>query len=274
MVRLPSGLRVRVAETGPADGAPVVLVHGWCCSLYTFRHNVAALAESGHRVVAFDLKGHGLSDKPREPAAYTRDAMVAHLAEVLDALAVGPASLVGHSMGAAIALTLALREPARVRRLALLAPVGFGTINFLHAARVLSPAPLTRCLPYLVSRRAVRAVLSLAYGRRGRFTPRDVEEYWAPSQFPEYACAMRHLLHAFTWDPGREEDLRRVEAPTLVMLGAADRLVVAATTERLARSIPRSSLRVLDDVGHVVPEEAPAEVNAALGAHLAGAAGV
>jgi pimeloyl-ACP methyl ester carboxylesterase len=79
---------------------------------------------------------------------------------------------------------------------------------------------------------------------------------------------MRHLLHAFHWDPGREEDLRLVSAPTLVMLGAADRLVVASTAERLARAIPRSTLRVLAGVGHVLPEEAPAEVNDAIRRHL------
>ena len=245
-----------------------MLVHGWCCSVYSWRQTIAPLVAAGRRVVAMDLKGHGLSDKPLEPSAYGRDQMVAWVAGVLDALGVGPASFVGHSMGGAVTLTLSLREPARVQRMALLAPVGFGTINFLQAARLLSPAFLTRCLPYLVSRRAVRMVLGFAYGPKSRIVEQDVDEYWAPSQFREYACAMRHLLHAFHWDPGREEDLRLVSVPTLVMLGADDPLVVASSAQRLARKIPGSTLHVLDGIGHVVAEEAPAEVNEALRRHL------
>ena len=82
--RLASGIRIRVVERGDPDAPPVVLVHGWGCSAYVFRQNMPALADGGFRAIAFDLKGHGLSDKPQTADEYTVDAMVEHLREVLD----------------------------------------------------------------------------------------------------------------------------------------------------------------------------------------------
>ena len=69
IVTLAGGTRVRVVETGPPAGAPVLLVHGWGACVYTFRHAIEALARVGRRALACDLRGHGLSDKPvgREP---------------------------------------------------------------------------------------------------------------------------------------------------------------------------------------------------------------
>ena len=85
--RLKSGLKIRVVERGDAAAPPVVLVHGWGCTAYVFRLNMPPLAAAGFRVIAIDLKGHGLSDKPHDRGGYTIDALVEHLREVL-ALAV------------------------------------------------------------------------------------------------------------------------------------------------------------------------------------------
>ena len=84
--RLRSGLKVRVLERGNPQSPPVVLVHGWGCSAYVFRLNMPALADAGFRVIAVDLKGHGLSDKPVAPDEYTIDSLVEHLRDILDAL--------------------------------------------------------------------------------------------------------------------------------------------------------------------------------------------
>ena len=69
LVRLRSGLRARVVEAGPLDGAPVVLLHGWACSAYSFRHQLPALAEAGFRAVAIDVRGYGRSSATRSAAA-------------------------------------------------------------------------------------------------------------------------------------------------------------------------------------------------------------
>ena len=60
-----------MVERGDPDSPPVLLVHGWGCSAYVFRQNIPALADGGFRAIAFDLKGHGLSDKPQTADEYT-----------------------------------------------------------------------------------------------------------------------------------------------------------------------------------------------------------
>ncbi|MEQ1568424.1 MAG: alpha/beta fold hydrolase, partial [Myxococcota bacterium] len=70
-------IRVRALESGPADGPPILLLHGWGVSSYLWRHNILALASAGHRVVAVDLPGHGLSDAPEGVGAYTLERFTA-----------------------------------------------------------------------------------------------------------------------------------------------------------------------------------------------------
>jgi len=267
-VTLRSGLRVRVLEAGPAHGEPVVFVHGWGCSIYVFRRNYEALADAGYRVVAADLKGHGLSDKPLDTAEYTLDAMGRHVLEIMDALALPRAALVGHSLGGALAVQTALHAPERVSRLALLAPVGFGVINLLRVVQLLTPRVVTPALPYVAPRWAVAAGLRLVYGGIGTLTARDVDEYWAPTQFPDFVRAMRELLHAFYWDPGERSELSRITAPTLVMFGTRDRVVQAGALETAVGCLPRGRYELVEGGGHAIPEEAPGQVNAALLAHF------
>ena len=85
--RLESGIRIRVVERGDRKAPPVILVHGWGCSAYAFRFTMPALAAAGFRAIAFDLKGHGLSDKPHTSGEYTIERLVEHLRDVLDTLA-------------------------------------------------------------------------------------------------------------------------------------------------------------------------------------------
>lgn len=104
------------------DGRPILLVHGFSSS---FRRNWAAtgwvdlLLDNGYRVVGLDVRGHGLSDKPHAPAAYDPAQLCADALAVLDAAAEGlPADLLGFSMGAGVALRLAMSRPDRFRRVA------------------------------------------------------------------------------------------------------------------------------------------------------------
>ena len=121
---LRTGERVRVIESGPAGGEPVVFFPGWGCPVWDFHETMPAVAAAGFRAIAVDLRGHGLSDKPTEPARYTTAAMIAHAVAILDALRVPRVVLIGHSMGGALATHLALHAPDRVRALALFSPIG------------------------------------------------------------------------------------------------------------------------------------------------------
>src|SRR3712207_6043758 len=111
------GLRLHYFDTGPHSTVPIVLVHGLGDEADTWRHIFPALAR-WRRVIALDLPGFGRSEKPRR--AYTLAFFARTIAELLDALGIRRAGLVGHSMGAAVAQRLALAQPACVEQLVLI----------------------------------------------------------------------------------------------------------------------------------------------------------
>src|SRR5207249_421231 len=85
----PDGIRLRVAEAGDENAPAVVTVHGWCECLYTFRHALEMLPRAGFRAIAPDMRGAGLSDKPRANGAYTSAALRGDLIFLIDALGAG-----------------------------------------------------------------------------------------------------------------------------------------------------------------------------------------
>jgi len=259
-LHLASGLRVRAVECGNESDPPIVLIPGWGCSVYVFRENFAALATAGFRPVAVDLKGHGLSDKPDAPAEYRLEPMRAHLADIVDALAVDSVMLAGLSMGAALAAHYAMAHPHRVRALVMVSPVGFSGIPGLSVLRIMTPSPLTPIAPRIASRSLVRLLLWTVNGKLRRITERDVDEYWAPTQFPEFTRAMRHLLHEFLW----REPFTPLPVPCLLISGTRDRLMLSRHAESYRRAMPQIQHIVVSDAGHVVYDEAPAIVNAAM----------
>jgi epoxide hydrolase 4 len=129
-------LHVVEAGTGPL----VVLLHGFPEFWYSWRHQIPALAAAGLRVVAPDLRGCNLSDKPRGQAAYRVRELAADVAGLIAACGEEQAAVVGHDWGGAVAWALAIRHPERVERLVI--------VNSPHPLRFLAavrqPAQLAR----------------------------------------------------------------------------------------------------------------------------------
>lgn len=265
-VVLPSGLGLRVAESGDRTAPPVLLLHGWGASIYMWREWFAPLAAAGWRPLAVDLPGHGLSDKPGEPTVYRLDRQVSMLRELLDAEGLSAVGVVAQSMAGTIALEATLDGDPRIRRLALVNPACFGRVGIQPLARAVSPPAVDAVLPQLVRRWIVARTHRLVYGDPSRITPRDEDEYWAPSQFPSYARAMRHLLHQFTWASApvdlMAQRLHTLTSPVLVVLGTRDRLVRDARPYVAALRAGGAPLIVyeVDGGGHAVNEERPEEV--------------
>jgi 2-succinyl-6-hydroxy-2,4-cyclohexadiene-1-carboxylate synthase len=259
-LRLASGLRVRCVECGNESDPLIVMLPGWGCSAYVFRENFASLAAAGFRPVAVELKGHGLTDKPDSPSEYRLEEMRSHLAEIMDALGPERMLLTGLSMGAALAAHYALANPHRVRALVMVSPVGFAGIPGLAAMRIVTPSALTRLVPRVASRSLVRFLLWGVNGKLRSVTERDIDEYWAPTQFPEFTEAMRHLLHEFSWS----EPFRRLPMPCLLISGTRDRLMLTAHIDMYRRAMPELEHIVVQDAGHVVYDEAAPIVNAAM----------
>lgn len=262
--RLASGIRVRVVERGEPDANPVVLVHGWGCTVYVFRYNMPALADAGYRVIALDLKGHGLSDKPHDPTGYTIDALVEHLREVLDALGVERPVLAGHSLGGTLIYHFAAQHPNRALGLGLLAPAGLTGVPLMRLYRFFTPALLEPFLKRVRSRLVVKVALRRVYGRRGHFTHRDVEEYFAPSQFDDYAPAIRQVLHSYDWQAAAHRELSVLDLPAVGVWGTRDHMMPDNGMDIYRTLVPQIQLHSIPDAGHIITEETPNEVNEAL----------
>ena len=260
-VEVRAGLRLRVLESGPADGAPVVLLHGWGASAYSYRDAIPALARAGYRAIAVDLPGHGLSDKPAALGWYSRPEMTATAGALLDSLDVRAATVVGVSMGGGIAAGLAVERHPRMARAALVNPVGFAPVRFTAIAQMLTPLPARDYASYLIARPLVSWFLHLAYRDQARVTEHDVDEYWSTASQPGCAAALVACLHEFTWDPFPPSELARIQVPVLLVLGTHDHLIVGS--EAGAAAI--AGVRVVRVAGgHAVNEERPEETNALL----------
>jgi len=113
-----NGIRMRVAEMG--EGPVVLLAHGWPESWYSWRHQLAALAEAGYRAIAPDMRGYGGTDAPEDVDAYDVITLAGDLVGILDALGVDKAVMVGHDWGAPVATHAVLLHPERFRALVLM----------------------------------------------------------------------------------------------------------------------------------------------------------
>lgn len=268
--RLRSGIKVRVVERGDSAAPPVVFVPGWGCPVYVYRRNLPAVADAGFRSISVDLKGHGLSFKPLGGGEYSLESLITHVEEILDALELERPALVGHSMGATLLYHFVSTHPRRARALTLLSPVGLSGVPLMWLYKSLTPAFLRPLLRRVRPRIVVKVALRRVYGRRGSFNEDDIDQYWAPTQFPESSLALRDLLHSYDWRAARTRELPTVHLPALGMWGSRDHLQPRDGLDIYKRLIPGIVLREIEGAGHIIPEETPDEVNQAVIAFLRG----
>jgi len=265
-VTLDDGVTVRVVESGPQKSDAVLLVHGWGGSVYSFAENIPALARAGHRTIAIDLPGHGLSDKPTDESKYTTRALADVVRGVATALGVRRFTYVGHSMGGALGLALATEGEKRLERLVLVSAASLGSAPIIGPAKLLSPRLVNSIMPRLLTRGLIALVLRVAYGTGERPTEHDIDEYWAPTQFDEYAWACRAILHRFTFRRTPATKLRSLRLPVLVIVGGRDRLVRGSLSR--AKLIPTARVVPIREGGHLVMQECAVKTNAELLAFL------
>jgi pimeloyl-ACP methyl ester carboxylesterase len=252
---------VAIDDSGVGD--PLLLVHGLGTDRGVWRAATAELA-ARRRVLAPDLPGFGESEAvgggfSLDDAA---DAVAAAAGERVD----GPADLVGHSLGGAVAVRLAGRHPELVRRLVLFAPAGLAPRPALVAAALSAGAP-----PFLAARRLIgRPVAASATARRAllfgavhdgrRMSPADARALLSASRA---ARAMRPAARvAITADLRREID--ELDCPLGLMWGESDLVVRARIRGQLARRRSDLPLETIPAAGHVAQAERPREFVAAL----------
>lgn len=255
IVPLSTGLRVRIVEAGPADGQPLVMLHGWGASVYTFRHAFSMLPPVGVRAIGVDLHGYGLSDRPRHRGAYSLASYIADLDSLLDELGLSRAAFLAQSMGGGLTLRFALAHPSRVAGLALVNPSGLVAIPGVAAMRLVPRVAVEALGERVVPRWLVRFILRhIAFGDASRLEEGDVDEYWSAARLPGYVRAIRGAIAEFDWRALSAAEARALAVPTMVILGQQDRLIRGAAGA--AARVAGSDVHVLPG-GHCVHEERP-----------------
>ena len=248
-------------KTAGSQGPPVVLLHGFGASLYSWREVMPELG-ADYRVFAYDRTAFGLTERPTEWAGenpYTRSASVSHLGGLLDAWGADKAVLIGNSAGGTVAMKFALAHPDQVQALILVSPaVGSGGGPLAGRDWLVDLPQIQRLGPLLVRRIAETG-------------PETIDQAWhdparqPADMFPLYEKPLR----AENWDlalwylstTGEVSDLpdrlSEFDLPILVITGDDDRIVPTQSTIEITEQLPGAELVVLPECGHLPQEECP-----------------
>lgn len=251
-------VRLHYQRMGWPGPSPVVLLHGLGLSTFTWRKIVPALAE--HReVVALDLLGFGRSDKP-QPADYSVTGQAEVVLRFLEALDLAAVTLVGHSLGGAVALALAVQRPERVARLILIGSAAYPQKEpfFVRWPRLPFAPLVARCAPRLFCAWGLR----YAVHDPRRIDRAALQTYaavlGARAGAEAYSATVR-ALRAEPLDPLCRR-FSEIRCPTLILHGENDRVVPRSVPERLAAELPQAHLHFLPWTGHLPQEEQPQAV--------------
>lgn len=251
------GVGLEVVEQGA--GPALLLVHGFGGAKEDFDDHVVALAVE-HRVIIFDHRGHGASDAPEDPAAYSLDRLAADTVAVADALGVDRFRLLGHSMGGMVARRVVLAYAERVDALILMdtspgpVPGMDGEILELGARTALEQGMAE--LKELMGAFGPGPLDTPAFARMLAQRPgyQEFEERkWAALSPVMWATLIREIRD----QPDQLAELAGVGCPTLVTVGEQDKPFVGVS-RAMAAAIPGAELVVVADAGHSPQFENPA----------------
>ena len=278
-------VRLHYAEAGEGGRPLVLLLHGFPECWYSWRHQLSALGEHFH-VVAPDLRGYNLSDKPEDVEDYRLPRLVDDVLGLVRHFGAREAAIVGHDWGAAVAWAVAREHPASVTKLAVLQVPPFRAWKDNFSLRQLSRSwymlffQLPRLPEYWIGADDFARLGGMfrATSRRGTFTDADIAVYKealsrrGPSGETTSLTAAINYYRANVFRMASNSDgWTPVRVPTLFVYGERDQFVVPETVRDVGRYVaaPYREVR-LARAGHWVQQEYPNEVNAALLSFLRG----
>ncbi|RUT25458.1 acetoin dehydrogenase dihydrolipoyllysine-residue acetyltransferase subunit [Asaia sp. W19] len=244
-------LTLRIQESGltAGDHLPILLIHGFAGSLENWMLIQPALAEHT-RVIAVDLPGHGGSSKRVDDGA--TDTLALPLVELMNALSLEKAHLVGHSLGGAIALQLSALAPDRVASLTLVAPAGLGeTLNGSFIEGILTAD----------RRKTLEPILSLLVHDKGLISRQMVEEMIRFKRL-DHALDCLRTIAAASFDGDRQKIsllpiMAAFPGPVSVFWGEEDEILPMLRAESLP---DRAALTLFSGCGHMPQLEKPREL--------------
>ncbi len=237
------------------SGDPLVLIAGLGYGQWMWHKMIPGLAQH-FRVIAFDNRGVGETDKP--PGPYSAQMLADDTAGLLEALDIPSAAVMGHSMGGFVAQALVLSRPDLVDKL-ILSATNFGGPNHVPVTpEALAVLTDTESDPVERLKRGILISCTPGFGE----THPEVVQAWLDYRInhplvPEaYQAQLAIGLALGSAEASFEPKLKNVQAPTLILFGEHDKVVPPGNAELLAREIPNSTIKILPNAGHFYPFDA------------------
>jgi pimeloyl-ACP methyl ester carboxylesterase len=264
-ITMPTGAKLHYRRAG--EGEPVLLLHGIAHSCRAWDRVMVPLAEH-HDVIALDMPGCGLSDKP--DTDYSLGSQAVAVRFVLDELGLDCVSAVGHSLGGGVAMTLAYHYPERVGRLALVSSGGLGKELhpiFRMATLPVAPEYVMRGIFHRYARGPRNAITRAITGATGDpffFDPEghraEMEELLETMEQPEAQRAFLSMLRSASSVAGQAvsalDRLGLASFPILILWGREDRVFPVEHAHRAAEVVPEAHVVVIENCGHFPQIEA------------------
>ncbi len=262
----PSSARIRPGATGSAKGSPIsraespiVLLHCYTCSINWWSRVIPRLQAAGHRVIAIDLLGHGGSEMPSN--GYSMQDQAQLVAQALDRLGVkGPVTVVGHSLGGAVAVALAEQSPKLVGRLVIVDSEpdnSYGSLDLL--ARTAYTPVVGEALWRVKMDWTIRDALGQA------FAP----GYDVPDQFVDDVKRMTYTAYhdshdgfdSYVSESPLDKRISALGIPLLAIFGAKDQIVDARKALSAFAAVPGAQTALIQGAGHSPNFEKPVETS-------------
>lgn len=273
------GVRLHTIQAGHAGRPLVVLLHGFPEFSYSWHRQISALVAAGFRVIAPDMRGYNLSDKPPRIADYRIERLADDVAGLIRACGVERASVVGHDWGAGVAWYFAMRHPQMLERLAILNVPH--PVTFLRGLR--SPRQMLRSwyilfFQFVGAAEALFDIAGPAILRRiftdepirpGAFSQDDIARYIEAIARPGALTAAINYYRAAVRYRHRMR-FARIDAPTLVIWGEQDQHLGRELAEPDRAWVPNCRVERIADASHWVQMDRPERVNELLGEFLGG----
>jgi pimeloyl-ACP methyl ester carboxylesterase len=268
-----NGIRLHTALAGPEDGEPVFLLHGFPESWFGWEAQIGPLADSGFRVIVPDQRGYNLSDKPKGVASYMMDTLVEDILGLADALGYEDFHLAGHDFGAMVSWNLAMKYPARVKRLAIANvphPVVMGSYLRTHLSQILKSwyAFFFQIpdLPELVVRFNNWKIMLSAMPDDLSTEERDrYREAWGQ---PGAITGMINWYRASLQQMRKTTETSKIQVPTLVLWGQQDPYLSYEMAPLSVDLCEKGQLITFEDATHWVLHDKADEVSQFLIQHF------
>jgi pimeloyl-ACP methyl ester carboxylesterase len=258
----------RMAYLDVGEGRPVILIHGFGGSMWQWEHQQAPLSAE-FRLLTPDLIGSGLSAKP--DIEYRPEQLLDYFVGFMDTLQIQQAALVGNSMGAGLAIGMALSHPDRVSRLVLIGGLPANVRERLtspsiqRALDIPAPSWLASFGNWLFGRVMIESVLKEIVHDPALLTPAVIERSNRNRQRPGVIPPLMTVRDTLPlWETGFAKRIGEIRHPTLIVWGEQDRVFPLLVGEELQRTIRESGLVRIPNAGHIPQWERPDLVNRAM----------